>query len=141
MNRARTITAVLAAFYLLVAIAAVVLAPRSLAHAYTENMVAGFGVDAILTIVHAVIGVAALIVTLKAFPVVRRVFGMAVGVACLGLFAYGIPAAIDPNPDAGFNIGWGNVVVYALTMVAGFYVAFEQSAHEDRPVLASDSER
>src|SRR5690606_17093652 len=82
-TRPRSITAVLAAFYLLVALAALVLAPRSLARAYGENMVAGFGVDAILTVVHAAIGVAALLVTLLAVPVARRVFGMAVAVVAL----------------------------------------------------------
>jgi len=141
MTRARSITAVLAAFYLLVALAALVLAPRSLARAYGENMVAGFGVDAILTVVHAAIGVAALLVTLLAVPVARRVFGMAVAVVALGLFAYGIPAAVDPNPDVALNIGWGNVVIYALTIPAGLYVAFNQTARDARPVSTGDTER
>src|SRR5690606_42107060 len=62
-------------------------------------------------------------------------------VVALGLFAYGIPAAVDPNPDVAFNIGWGNVVIYALTIPAGLYVAFNQTARDARPVSTGDTER
>lgn len=112
------------AVYLVAGISAMAFAPAPLADAHPGNVFLGFGADWLLTIVHTVVGLGGMLVAIAAPQVVQRVYGGALVIVFVGLVAFGIPVAANQGPDALFNVRWGNVVIYALTIVAGLYLAF-----------------
>lgn len=124
MSTGRWLTLLIGLGYSAIAAAAVFAAPAPLADASPSNVFAGFGVDWLLTTVHAALGLGGLAAAAARSEAVRRVYGLALTAVGIGLVAFGVPAAANQGPDALFNLRWGNVVVYALTVALGLLIAF-----------------
>lgn len=124
MSTSRWVAGVVGVFYATAALLGAILAPAPLNDANPANVVLAFGVDWLLTIVHAALGVGGLLASIAPSEIVRRGFGAALTIASIGMVSFGIPAAINQGPDALFNLRWGNVVIALSTFAATIYLLY-----------------
>lgn len=124
MSAAKKLALLIGLVYAAIAVAGLIGAEASLAGRHPANVFAGFGVSWLLNIIHAGIALAGLAAAFARPAAAARVYGVLLGIVFLGLTAYGMPAAIAGNGGEGLNIGWTNVVLYAVTAAAGVFLAY-----------------